>query len=173
MNKNNACIQQFLNEVHEETEKSGEQCSLLTFNEFWDRKYGADESDFNKRSFLNDVSSLMASNQVTYYQELTSYKKGIAPAVFFFKKVIRKLNAFLFLPLVSAQNSVNMSFARFAGHVRNYINREESLKQQLLRREKDLEAQIEMQSRKINELSRTVNELTEKINTLSSGGSNQ
>lgn len=173
MVKNNDRIQQFLDSTHEEVEKSGERCSLLTFNGFWDKKYGAAESDFDRRAFLNDVSSLMASNQISYYQEITSYRKGIAPAVFFFKRVIRKFNAFLFLPLVAAQNAINMSFARFAGHVRSYINREENLKLQILRREKELEAQIEKQDEKIKELSLTVKELSEQISRLTTGGSEQ
>lgn len=173
MVKNNDRIQQFLDSVHEETEKSGERCDLLTFNGFWDRKYGASESDFDRRAFLNDVSSLMSSNQISYYQELTSYRKGIEPVVFFFKRVIRKFNAFLFLPLVAAQNAVNTSFARFAGHVRSYINREENLKLQLLRREKELEAQVEKQDEKIKELSLTVKELSEQISRLTTGGSEQ
>lgn len=173
MIKNQDCIQQFLDAAHEETEKSGERCSILTFNDFWDKKYGASESNFDKRSFLNDVGSLLASNQITYYQELTSYKKGAAPVVFFFKRIIRKINAFLFLPLVAAQNSVNMSVARFSGHVRNYINREENMKVILLRKEKELETQNEMLQAQIKELTRTVNELTEKVDRLASGGNNQ
>ena len=40
MIKNNAGIQQFLDAAHEETDKSGKQCDLITFNEFWDEKYG-------------------------------------------------------------------------------------------------------------------------------------
>lgn len=171
--KNNADIQRFLDEAYAQTAKSGETCDLVTFNDFWDKKYGADERSFDKRSFLNDVSVLLASNQITYYQELTSYKKGIAPVVFFFKKIIRKLCAFLFLPIVAAQNAVNMSFARLAIHIRSYVNREETMKLQLQKREKDLENQIIMQQKQIAELSRTVNMLTEKIDALISGGNNK
>ncbi|MCQ2465002.1 MAG: hypothetical protein MJ095_05415, partial [Oscillospiraceae bacterium] len=65
------------------------------------------------------------------------------------------------------------SFARFAGHVRSYINREENLKLQILRREKELEAQIEKQDEKIKELSLTVKELSEQISRLTTGGSEQ
>lgn len=171
--KNNADIQRFLDEAHEQTAKSGETCNLVTFNDFWDKKYGADELSFDKRSFLNDVSVLLASNQITYYQELTSYKKGIAPVVYFFKRIIRKICAFLFLPLVAAQNAVNMSVARVAIHIRSYVNREETLKLQLQKREKELETQIVMQQKQIAELTRTVNQLTERIDGLASGGDNK
>ncbi len=173
MIKNNAGIQSFLDDVHRKTEESGKKCELLTFSDFWDRKYGADLSDFDRRSFLNDVSTLQVSNQISYYQELTSYKKGIAPVVFFFKKIIRKLVAFLFLPLVASQNSVNMAFARFSAHVRNYINREEGAKLRIRMREKELESRIELQKKQIDELTGRVNELSEKLNSLMAGGDNR
>ncbi|WP_044975767.1 hypothetical protein [Ruminococcus sp. HUN007] len=169
MIKNNAGIQQFLNAAHEETDKSGKKCDLLTFNNFWDEKYGASEMNFDHRAFLNDAGSIQSFNQISYYQELTSYKKGAAPVVFFFKKIIRKLNAFLFLPLVAAQNTINLSFARFSGHVRNYINREENTKSVLLKREKDMEERLYAQELKIRELSRTVEELRETVEKLSGG----
>lgn len=173
MIKNKDCIQRFLDAAQEETEKSGESCTLLTFSDFWDRKYGADKSDFDKRSFLNDVGTLIAANQISYYQELTSYKKGIAPVVFFFKKIIRKINAFLFLPLVASQNTVNMSCARVSEHLRSFVNREEMVNVYRTKKEKEFAEQIENQRKMIDELTRTVNELNEKIDRLASGGSNQ
>ena len=157
MIKNNAGIQQFLDAAHEETDKSGKQCDLITFNEFWDEKYGAAEMSFDRRAFLNDVGSIQSVNQITYYQ------------VFFFKRIIRKINAFLFLPLVAAQNTFNLSVSSFAGHVRNYINREENTRNIFLKREKELEDRIALQDVKIRELQRTVNELRDAVDTLTGG----
>ncbi|MBR3025320.1 MAG: hypothetical protein IKN85_03300 [Oscillospiraceae bacterium] len=169
MIKNNAGIQQFLDAAHEETDKSGKQCDLITFNEFWDEKYGASEKNFDRGAFLNNVGSLQSVNQITYYQELTSYKKGIAPVVFFFKRIIRKINAFLFLPLVAAQNTFNLSVSSFAGHVRNYINREEDTRMVFLKREKELEDKIALQDAQIRDLKKAVNELRETVDTLKGG----
>ena len=169
MIKNNAGIQQFLDAAHEETDKSGKQCDLITFNEFWDDKYGASEKNFDRGAFLNNVGSLQSVKQITYYQELTSYKKGIAPVVFFFKRIIRKINAFLFLPLVAAQNTFNLSVSSFAGHVRNYINREEDTRMVFLKREKELEDKIALQDAQIRDLKKAVNELRETVDTLKGG----
>lgn len=169
MIKNNAGIQQFLDAAHEETDKSGKKCDLITFNEFWDEKYGASEKNFDRGAFLNNVGSLQSVNQITYYQELTSYKKGIAPVVFFFKRIIRKINAFLFLPLVAAQNTFNLSVSSFAGHVRNYINREEDTRMVFLKREKELEDKIALQDAQIRDLKKAVNELRETVDTLKGG----
>ncbi len=169
MIKNNAAIQQFLDAAHEETDKSGKKCDLPSFNEFWDEKYGAAEMNFDRRAFLNDVGSIQSVNQINYYQELTSYKKGIAPVVFFFKRIIRKINAFLFLPLVAAQNTFNLSVSSFAGHVRNYINREEDTRMVFLKREKELEDRIALQDAQIRELKKTVSELRDAVDTLTGG----
>ena len=173
MEKNNADIQRFLDKVYEETSNSGETCDLITFNEFWDRQYGAAETNFDRRSFLNDISVLAASNQISYYQELTSYKRGIAPVVFFFKKIIRKICAFLFLPVVAAQNSVNMSFSRVALHIRNYVNREELLKMQFQKKEMELSGRIEIQQKEIIALNERIDELSGKRENLISGGDNK
>ena len=116
---------------------------------------------------------LAASNQISYYQELTSYKRGIAPVVFFFKKIIRKICAFLFLPVVAAQNSVNMSFSRVALHIRNYVNREELLKMQFQKKEMELSGRIEMQQKEIIALNERINELSGKLENLISGGDNK
>lgn len=173
MEKNNADIQRFLDNAYEETLNSGKTCDVITFNEFWDKKYGAAETNFDRRSFLNDISVLAASNQVSYYQELTSYKQGIAPVVFFFKRIIRKICAFLFLPVVAAQNAVNMSVSRIALHIRSYVNREELFKMQFQKKEMELSGRIEMQQKEIIALNERINELSGKLENLISGGDNK
>ena len=89
------------------------------------------------------------------------------------KKVIRKISAFLFLPLVAEQNEVNLSVARLFMHMRSYVNRNNSARADLSVREKEMEQQLRSQRDMINDLSMQVNELKARLSALENGGDRQ
>lgn len=170
MNHNSPEIQKFLASAKEEIKRSGETCDIISFEDFWTEKYGADDTNFNSRAFLGDMTAFLNHNQVSYYKELTSYRKGVSVLVLPVKKVIRKIAAFLFLPLVAEQNEVNLSVARLFTHMRSFVNKNNSARADLSMREKEMEQQIRSQRDMINELTMQINELSKRLSSLENGG---
>lgn len=162
MSKNNPDIQKILNDISADISEYDNDPSLVSFQDFWADKYSANDTDFRSISFLSDVSMLQAHNQVTYYKELSSYRKGISSIVLFVKKVIRKLVAFLFLPVIAEQNEINLSFMRIAQHLRKYIN-SRSLADET---EQSLRDEIQQQREQIESLNRQIELLSKKIDTM-------
>ncbi len=173
MNNNSPEIQKFLDSAKEEVKSSGESCNLISFGDFWAEKYSANDTNFNSKAFLGDAAALFNHNQVSYYNELTSYRKGISVIVLPIKKVIRKLVKFLFLPIIAEQNEINLSITRLFGHMKSYVNREVGVKDISSMREKELELQVIAQREMINELSAKIDQLSEKIGSLENGGSSK
>lgn len=169
MNNNSLEIQKFLDSVKSETEQSGEQCESILFSDFWDTKYSATDTSFDIRAFLCDVTLLQNNNQVAYYQELTSYKKGLAKIVIFSKRIIRKLVAFLFLPVIESQNNINSSVTRLAMHLRAYVNKDNTYVNSFIKREKELEMRVRMQKDMINELSVQLEEVKARLESIENG----
>lgn len=155
MSKNNPDIQKFLDAAKTEVSENAADDSIISFEEFWAEKYSANDSDFSEHAFLSDVSMLLAHNQIGYYKELSSYKKGISALVLPVKKVIRKVVAFLFLPLVAEQNEVNLSMVRIITHMRSYVNQSKE-------KEKLMEKQI-------GELTEQVAQLTARLDAMEKG----
>ncbi len=170
MNYNHTEVQKFLDTIQKEVEQSGEQCGTVSFAEFWDSKYSANDTSFHLRAYLSDVAMLQNINQISYYRELTSYKKGPAKIVIFVKRIIRKLVAFLFLPIVESQNAVNASVSRIAIHLRAYVNRDNTYRNGLLKREKELEMQVERQRDMIHDLSMQLADMQARLDSLEKGG---
>ena len=115
-------IQEFLNAVSEDVKKNDDPCDIISFSDFWDQKHCANDLEFDQRCFLGDVTQLEICNQISYYKEITSYKKRFLPVVRIFKRMIRKSVAFLFLPLVAEQNNVNANISRIMTNFRGYVN---------------------------------------------------
>lgn len=170
MKKSNLEIQKFLNKVKEETKAAPQSCETITFDDFWSKKHSADDMSFDMRAFLSDITFMQQHNQVSYYQELTSFRKGISVIVKPVKKVIRKLVAFLFLPIINDQNTVNAATARLAMHMRGYVNKDNSYRELLMKRDREMEMKIKEQKLLIGELMEKVEELSEKVNALENGG---
>lgn len=170
MNKNSPAVQALLAEIKEDTKKSGEQCEIISFDEFWTDKYSADDTNFSITSFLGELSMLLVHNQVSYYKDLTSYRKGLSRLVFPVKRLIRKLVAFLFLPVVAEQNEINLNVARLFMNLRAYVNKGYNSKAELSIKEKEMEQQLRSQRDMINDMSLQINELTKKIEALEKGG---
>ena len=162
-------IQQFLQDAQNETSHSGEVCQIPTFEDFWEEHYSAKDQTFNEREFLEDAQILLAHNQLDYYQELTSYRSGISFIVRPIKKVIRKLNAFLFLPLVNAQNHMNLMTAKLFMHMRSYTMQDYSKRKFAEQRALELEQQLNAQSEMIRTLSEEVALLKERLDKYEGG----
>ena len=160
MNMNSTEVQELLLRIKEEQKNSGEKCDIIPFKDFWDKKYSANDTAFSEPSFLSEVGHLADNNQLTYYQELTSYRSGASGLVKPVKRVIRKVVAFLFLPLVSAQNAVNKTVANLFTNLRCYVNRERIEREQLEERVHELELRLDMQKAQIDELTRLTMELS-------------
>ena len=165
MSKNNPEINKFLENAKADAQQSGEICDVVAFDDFWTEKYSADDTSFNYRAFLGDAAVFTANNQISYYKELTSYKKGISVIVLPIKRVIRKLVAFLFLPLVAEQNEVNLSAARIVEHLRSYVNKDAESRNQRTKREMELDQEIRTLKEQIAELTKKVEELSENKQT--------
>ncbi|HAJ96670.1 MAG TPA: hypothetical protein DCO72_02900 [Ruminococcus sp.] len=162
-------IQKFLQDAQAETKHSGEVCKLPTFQEFWEEHYSASEIPFSERQFLEDAEVMLAHNQLDYYQELTSYRSGISFIVRPVKKVIRKLNAFLFLPLVNAQNNVNLMTAKLFLHMRSYVNQDHAERKFYELRTKELEQKLDAQQEIIRTLSEEIAILKERLDDYEGG----
>jgi hypothetical protein len=173
MNNSSLEIQKFLNSVKEDIEQSNETCDTISFVDFWNKKHDADDTNFDMRAFLSDVTLMQSSNQISYYHELTSYRRGISVIVKPIKKVIRKLVAFLFLPIVAEQNNVNASVARLAMHLRGFVNKDNSYRQYVVKHDKELEIKLRDQRLTINELTEKIQQLTERIEALENGGNDR
>ena len=130
-------VQELLRRIKTEQEASGEQNDVLSFQDFWDAKYA----------------------QLAYYLDLTSYHEGASGIVKPIKRVIRKAVAFLFLPLVAAQNNINLAIARLFIHVRSYVGRDKSERDRLALRSHELEVRLDTQRAMIEELQAQVQEL--------------
>lgn len=162
MSKNNPDIQKILDAISADLSDADNDPEIVSFYDFWADKYSANDNDFKNISFLSDVSMLLAHNQVTYYKELSSYRKGIASLVLPIKKVIRKLVAFLFLPVIAEQNEINLSMVRVATHLRRYINSKNCPDET----EQSLRNEIEQQREQIDSLNRQIELLTRRIDTM-------
>lgn len=173
MTTNSPEVQKLLHQIRTETSASGETCEMVSFQEFWDEKYAAKDTGFSEPAFLSDVNILLANNQLAYYQELTSYHEGASAPVKAVKRVIRKSVAFLFLPLVAAQNNVNLAVARLFAHVRSYVNRDRSEREQLALRERELATRLDAQRETIEALQAQVAALSERLHTYEKGGGSQ
>lgn len=173
MTTNSPEVQKLLHQIRTETSVSGETCELVSFQDFWDEKYAAKDTGFSEPAFLGDVNVLLANNQLSYYQDLTSYHEGASGLVKPVKRVIRKAVAFLFLPLVAAQNNVNLAIARLFIHMRSYVNRDRSERKQMLQRERELETRLDAQRQTIETLRAQVAALTERLDTYEKGGDSQ
>lgn len=166
MSKNNPDIQKILDEISADLSETDNYPGIRSFYDFWAEKYSANDTDFKNVSFLNDVSLLQAHNQVTYYKELSSYRKGISSLVLPIKKVIRKLVAFLFLPVIAEQNEINLSMTRIALHLRRFINKnnlpgenEQSLREEIMQQREQIDSlnrQIELLSKKLDIMEKEV-----------------
>lgn len=172
MKKSNLEIQKFLDRVKDEIKASPQTCETVTFEDFWNKKHSADDMAFDMRAFLSDIVFMQHNNQISYYKELTSYRKGISVIVKPIKKVIRKMVAFLFLPIIREQNTVNAANARLAMHMRGYVNKDNSYRELLVKRDREMEMKLKAQKVVINELLEKVDELTDRINALEDGGKN-
>ncbi len=156
-------VQALLHRIKTEQEASGEVSDIPSFQEFWDAKYAAKDQDFCEPAFLSDVNVLLANNQLAYYLDLTSYHEGASGIVKPVKRVIRKAVAFLFLPLVAAQNNINLAIARLFIHVRSYVGRDKSERDRLALRSHELEVRIDTQRAMIEELQAQVQELQKRL----------
>ena len=162
-------IQKFLQDAQAETKHSGEVCKLPTFQEFWEEHYSASEIPFSEREFLEDAEIILAHHQLDYYQELTSYRSGLSFIVRPIKKVIRKLNAFLFLPLVNAQNNFNLMSAKLFLHLRSYINQDHTERKFIQQRSRELEQKLYAQQEIIRNLSEEIAILKERLDKYEGG----
>lgn len=164
MVKNSPEIQKFLDSVKNDTAKNGKECSLISFGDFWEKKYSANDTNFNLKAFLGDVNNILSHNQLVYFSELTCYRKKIARIVLPAKKVIRKMVAFIFLPIIAEQNEINLNTARLFEQLRAYVNCENSGRKMTDLRTKELENMIRSQRIEIDELKKLVEELSSKGN---------
>ncbi len=162
-------IQKFLQDAQAETKNSGEVCKLPTFQEFWEEHYSANDIPFSERAFLEDAEIMLAHNQLDYYQELTSYRSGISFIVRPVKRVIRKLNAFLFLPLVNAQNNVNLMSAKLFLHMRSYVHQDHDERKFTEQRTRELEQKLNAQQEIIRSLSEEIALLKERLDKYEGG----
>lgn len=169
MTNNSTQVQEMLHQIKTEIEASGETCDLVSFRDFWEEKYAAKDTGFYESAFLGDVNVLLANNQLSYYQELTSYRSGASALVKPVKRLIRKAVAFLFLPLVAAQNNINLAIARLFIHMRSYVNRDRSEREQLVLRDRELELQLSEQKALISALQAQVEELSARLDTYEKG----
>ena len=118
---------------------------------------------------MGDISNLQERNQISYYKELTSFHRGVSALVFPVKKVLRKLMAFLFLPLVSEQNEINLSVASLFEQLRSYINIDSNAREARSFREIELENKVREQQEAICVLSDRIEELTDRLAALEGG----
>ncbi|MEE5991731.1 MAG: hypothetical protein V3G42_00670 [Oscillospiraceae bacterium] len=162
-------IQKFLQDALHETKNSGEVCDLPTFQEFWEEHYSAKKEPFSERAFLEDTEIMLSHHQLDYYQELTSYRSGLSFIVRPIKKIIRKLNAFLFLPLVYAQNNTNLMTAKLFLHLRNYVGEDYQGRRFTEQRTRELELKLDTQQQIIQELSEEVRMLKERLDNYEGG----
>lgn len=169
MAANSPEVQALLHRIRTEQDASGETCEFVTFRDFWDEKYAAKDTDFSEPAFLSDVNVLLANNQLAYYLELTSYRKGASFLVMPAKRVIRKMVAFLFLPLVAAQNNINLAIARLFIHMRSYVNRDHADREQLALHARELETRIDAQNRQIDALREQIEELKARLDAQEKG----
>lgn len=170
MNTNCTEIQQMLKEVERQCQASDELPVSLTFEAFRKEKYRRECGTFDRHAFLNDTAMLGERHELSYYQELTSYRKGISILVKPVKRVLRKMAAFLFLPLVKEQNTVNLAVSRIFTHVRGYINREYAVQAEFDERQQELEARLQAQNVQIEKLRAQVEALTKELDMLEHGG---
>ena len=166
---NSPMVQDLLHRIRSEQTASGETCELVSFQDFWDTKYAAKDTDFSEPAFLSDVQLLLANNQLAYYQPLTSYHEGASGLVKPAKRAIRKGVAFLFLPLVAAQNNINLAIARLFIHVRCYVNRDKSERDRLALHARELETRLDVQRQQIEALDAQVKALTERLDAQQKG----
>lgn len=115
-----------LQEVNREIAEKKTECDIESFESFWLRKHHANDSDFDKVSFVNDLTILENSDKINYYEELSSYRSGLSSIVIFVKKCIRKLLMFLIFPMVEKQNIINRQNTRINQHLRSFVNCQEN-----------------------------------------------
>lgn len=163
-------VQALLHRIRTEQAASGEENDIVSFQDFWDAKYAAKDTDFSEPAFLSDVNLLLANNQLAYYLDLTSYRKGASGIVKPVKRVIRKSVAFLFLPLVAAQNNINLAIARLFIHMRSYVNRDKADREHLILRDHELEQRLDTQRAMIEELQEQVRMLSERLDAYEQKG---
>lgn len=170
MSYNSPEIQKFLDSAKEEAKRSSGSAELMTFSDFWAEKYSANDLNFSKGVFLGDVAALSERSQINYYKELTSYHRGISALVVPVKRVIRKLMAFLFLPVVAEQNEVNLAVSRLFTQLRSYVNCDSAAKNERSVKELELERKVRDQQGAIEQLNAKIEELSAKLEAIEKGG---
>lgn len=164
--KNNENVREMLYSIKKTVKDSGEKCSIASFDDFWRQKYVAYDTSFDHKAFLSDIVLLQKRNEISYYRELTSFRKGLSFIVLPIKKLIRKLAAFLFLPIIEEQNMINAANSRIAIHIRGYINRDQSEREHYAKKETELLNSVKNCAEETSYLYEKIELLTQRINYL-------
>lgn len=122
---NTSFVQNVLQDINADIAENKPNCRIMSFEDYWLKKHHASDADFDKISFINDLTMLENSNKINYYAELSSYKPGLSSIVIAIKKCIRKLMTFLIYPMVEQQNIINAQNTRLGQHMRAFINFQE------------------------------------------------
>ena len=160
-------IQKFLRDALHETKNS--VVVFANISKILGRTLFRKKEPFSERAFLEDTEIMLSHHQLDYYQELTSYRSGLSFIVRPIKKIIRKLNAFLFLPLVYAQNNTNLMTAKLFLHLRNYVGEDYQGRRFTEQRTRELELKLDTQQQIIRELSEEVRMLKERLDNYEGG----
>lgn len=122
---NTSLVMNVLQDINADIAENKPSCKIMSFEDYWLRKHHASDADFDKISFINDLTMLENTEKPNYYSELSSYKPGLSAIVIFVKKCIRKLLKFLIYPMVQQQNIINSQNIRLGQHIRAFINYQE------------------------------------------------
>jgi hypothetical protein len=93
---------------------------------------------FRKLKFAEDVSELTELCEMNYYTELGSYNKKLSKPVVFFKRLVRRMLKFLFIPAFNKQSAFNYNSAKYI--------------RVLLKENLELQRRIEVLEKKINNI---------------------
>lgn len=110
-------VDEIMKEIRENIKKRGYSDDILSFSDVqYDGGKFEESEKYNAAEFLENVCQVNARCEISYYTPIP--KKGAKNLI---KCAIRKIMAFLILPIVAQQNNFNAVVARSLNCIRNYI----------------------------------------------------
>lgn len=171
MNQNSPAAEAVLKEIRAELEQSEPYECGISFEAFWNAKYHADDRTFCVDAMLSEVRTMREHGQYAYGQPLTSYRKIFSIPVKCCKKILRKMLAFLFLPLVGEQTRINAQMERLSEQTLRFCSQDRNHLQTEMRREQDLtECRIEQADRILAQTAAQTAALQERLRNLREKG---
>lgn len=95
-------VEQIMQDIRNEIKEKGYSSSDLSFDDQWKIQETEIQGNDVKQELYALLNELERTRYIAYYRELNGN-----PIKIFIKRVVRKLNAFLLIPIVDEQNMFN------------------------------------------------------------------